>query len=110
MIGSQIIMDLPAGGEDYEENDNITGCGIPAEGREMSLNKSARVQQWPWLAALYHYKEFSEGSEQQFCGGALITDTHILTAAHCLQKYLILIHLINQNLVPIYYVNVPRWF
>ncbi|XP_066155510.1 chymotrypsin-like protease CTRL-1 [Euwallacea fornicatus] len=86
IIGSQLIMDLPAGGEDYEENDNITGCGIPAEGRSMSTTNRTRVQQWPWLAALYHPDEFNRGIEQQFCGGALITDMHVLTAAHCLQK------------------------
>ena len=31
---------------------------------------------FPWQAAIYNGKEF-------MCGGALISKTHILTAAHC---------------------------
>ncbi|XP_050313186.1 trypsin-1-like [Anthonomus grandis grandis] len=85
LIGSQLVQDLPAGGEDYDENNNVTGCGIPAEGRSNKSAQGARVQQWPWLAALYHPNDLEQGTGQQFCGGALITDTHVLTAAHCLQ-------------------------
>jgi len=32
--------------------------------------------EWPWIAALLN-------NGRQFCGGSLITDRHILTAAHC---------------------------
>merc|ERR1719445_1077948 len=32
--------------------------------------------EWPWIAALMN-------NGRQFCGGSLITDRHILTAAHC---------------------------
>ncbi|CAH0562273.1 unnamed protein product [Brassicogethes aeneus] len=83
--GSQIIMNLPAGGNDYDKDDNVTGCGIPLMGRSEVATKSTSIQEWPWMAALYRPKQMMEGSEQQFCGGALITDTHILTAAHCTQ-------------------------
>ncbi|XP_060537122.1 trypsin-1-like isoform X2 [Cylas formicarius] len=81
VIGSQLIMDLPAGGEDYDATDDNTGCGLGENG----VTKAKRIQEWPWLAALYRMKEMQQGLEQQFCGGALITDTHILTAAHCAQ-------------------------
>ncbi|KAL1492643.1 hypothetical protein ABEB36_010872 [Hypothenemus hampei] len=88
MVGSQLIMDLPAGGEDYDDNDDsvITGCGIPAESRSIGASNVKQVQQWPWLAALYYAKQLKNESAEPFCGGALITDTHIITAAHCLQK------------------------
>ncbi|XP_030746277.1 trypsin-like [Sitophilus oryzae] len=85
MIGSQLIMDLPAGGEDYDIKDNLTGCGVPSEARAIPGGVAPRVQEWPWLAALFRPQDLAEGLEQQFCGGAVITDLHILTAAHCLQ-------------------------
>ncbi|XP_076764986.1 proclotting enzyme [Xylocopa sonorina] len=37
---------------------------------------NADLGEWPWIAALFN-------SGRQFCGGSLIDDLHILTAAHC---------------------------
>jgi len=34
------------------------------------------VNEWPWQAALMY-------GSQQFCGGSLINDRYVLTAAHC---------------------------
>ncbi|XP_072402482.1 venom protease-like [Diabrotica undecimpunctata] len=83
VVGSQLIIDLPAGGDDYDEGDKYTGCGLAVEGRTKVATKTTSIQEWPWMAALYRYKQLKQGLENQFCGGALITDTHILTAAHC---------------------------
>ncbi|XP_018566664.1 trypsin-1-like isoform X2 [Anoplophora glabripennis] len=82
--GSHIVMDLPAGGYDYDDNATNTGCGIPDKGRSVKDTKSG-IQEWPWIAALYRQKQLEQGLEQQFCGGSLITDTHVLTASHCVQ-------------------------
>ncbi|KAJ8923627.1 hypothetical protein NQ315_010206 [Exocentrus adspersus] len=82
--GSQLVMDLPAGGYDYDDNATNTGCGVSTEGRSFSTRRSG-IQEWPWIAALYRPKQLQQGLEQQFCGGSLITDTHILTASHCVQ-------------------------
>jgi len=40
----------------------------------------AKVNEFPWMAALMRNGE-------QFCGGALIADTWVLTAAHCTEKF-----------------------
>lgn len=36
--------------------------------------------EWPWIAALLRDKT------DQYCGGVLITDQHVLTASHCVDK------------------------
>ncbi|KAF3420870.1 hypothetical protein E2986_00998 [Frieseomelitta varia] len=38
--------------------------------------QNAILGEWPWIAALFN-------GGRQFCGGSLIDDKHILTAAHC---------------------------
>lgn len=44
-------------------------------GRKSELNA------WPWLAAVYLTRSgLSRGTD---CGGALVTDRHVVTAAHC---------------------------
>ena len=39
----------------------------------------ARPHEFPWMAALLN-------NNRQFCGGSLIDDNHILTAAHCVAQ------------------------
>lgn len=40
---------------------------------------NADVGEWPWIAALFN-------GGRQFCGGSLIDDRHILSAAHCVAQ------------------------
>ncbi|XP_052759016.1 proclotting enzyme-like isoform X2 [Galleria mellonella] len=37
---------------------------------------NADLNEWPWIVALFN-------SGRQFCGGSLIDDRHVLSAAHC---------------------------
>ncbi|KAL3289479.1 hypothetical protein HHI36_022902 [Cryptolaemus montrouzieri] len=48
----------------YQDQERIVG------GHNADLNE------WPWIAALFN-------GGRQFCGGSLIDDIHILSAAHC---------------------------
>jgi len=53
-------------------------CGIegPARSDKIVGGMEAEEHQWPWIVALFI-------DDAWFCGGALISDTHVLTAAHC---------------------------
>ena len=42
----------------------------------------AQPRQFPWMAGLMSFSR----QRNPFCGGTLITDRHIVTAAHCLQS------------------------
>lgn len=48
----------------YQDQERIVG------------GQNADLGEWPWIAALFN-------SGRQFCGGSLIDNIHILTAAHC---------------------------
>ncbi|KAL7629903.1 UNVERIFIED_CONTAM: hypothetical protein RMT77_019978, partial [Armadillidium vulgare] len=49
--------------------------------RRIVGGKPADPKDWPWMAAILRK------SGSQFCGGVLITDRHVLTAAHCVVQF-----------------------
>jgi len=56
----------------------IAGCGVSTiAGSRIVGGQLADPQEWPWMVAL-----MTDG-DYHFCGGVLITDLHVLTAAHC---------------------------
>ncbi|XP_018426322.1 PREDICTED: serine protease 27-like [Nanorana parkeri] len=55
---------------------NLTGCGRPMERIVGGVN--AVQGEWPWQISL-QMKNIS------YCGGSLLTDSWVLTAAHCFQ-------------------------
>ena len=54
-------------------------CGMPGPNSRIVGGEEATPHQYPWMAALFI-------DDKWFCGGSLITDRHILTAAHCVAQ------------------------
>ncbi|EFN86241.1 proclotting enzyme [Harpegnathos saltator] len=58
---------------------NLSQCGAKNGNQDQERivgGRPADPGEWPWIAALFN-------AGRQFCGGSLIDDRHILTAAHC---------------------------
>ncbi|XP_053683030.1 transmembrane protease serine 9-like [Sabethes cyaneus] len=64
---------------------NPPQCGIPQiAGNELILNGlETSPGDWPWHVAIYHRK----GRSMEFaCGGSIINEQFVLTAAHCIMN------------------------
>ncbi|XP_055636250.1 proclotting enzyme-like [Toxorhynchites rutilus septentrionalis] len=96
-IGPEFSVRLPAQGDDgYDPVEGLDGDGSNDEGRDAKTEergcgistkqvpkiaggRPADPGEWPWMAAL-----ITNQAQQSFCGGVLVTDRHVLTAAHCM--------------------------
>lgn len=61
------------------------GCGANDKKslfRRIVGGRPADPKDWPWMAALLQKR-----GNDQYCGGTLITDRHVLTAAHCMLPF-----------------------
>jgi serine protease 56 len=95
---NQMAIELPASGNDHvepwqvqdEENGEANrnddddeqerGCGVATKQfPKITGGRPADPQEYPWMAALIS----SRKAKGAFCGGVLITDRHVLSAAHC---------------------------
>ncbi|CAH0383608.1 unnamed protein product [Bemisia tabaci] len=74
------IVPVETGGGDSTPDYNSAQCGLKngleREEDRIVGGQNARPGEWPWIAALMN-------GGRQFCGGSLLDNQHVLTAAHC---------------------------
>lgn len=54
----------------------FAACGTNANNSKIVGGHEAEIGRYPWMVALYYNNRF-------ICGGSLINDRYVLTAAHC---------------------------
>ncbi|MGV9267146.1 S1 family peptidase [Kitasatospora sp. NPDC003701] len=60
------------------------GPAAPAQAqRRIVGGAAATTADHPWMVAVASRQQFGNGRSGQFCGGALVTPTKVVTAAHC---------------------------
>ena len=74
----------------YSYLDNPVGCGVSSKSHiqnKITGGQDTSIQDWPWVAALVNASNVDGdtvlGEKGPFCGGVVISKSHILTAAHC---------------------------
>lgn len=57
-------------------------CGIAGE-RRIVNGEPAKINEYPWTAALLRKSWLGTVSKSAYCGGTLINDRYVVTASHC---------------------------
>nr|XP_026485598.1 transmembrane protease serine 9-like [Vanessa tameamea] len=73
------ISDVPNGEDKFDKNDGCNcRCGERNEASRIVGGVETAVNEFPWVARLTYFNKF-------YCGGMLINDRYVLTAAHCVK-------------------------
>ena len=62
-------------------------CGASLLDRKVVGGKEASEGKWPWMVQLSAKARERGTTYKHLCGGVLISETHVLTAAHCFDQH-----------------------
>lgn len=81
-VGPQVIDDINDNSVDelrIVNRPDQRGCGLTTKQfPRITGGRPAELEEWPWMVAILRPR-----LPHVHCGGALVTDRHVLTAAHC---------------------------
>ncbi|XP_068245825.1 venom protease-like [Palaemon carinicauda] len=66
-----------------QSSSNNIGCGITALATRIVGGTAANIKEHPWIVSILR----TGVNPNQYCGGALLSNRHVLTAAHCLAGF-----------------------
>nr|AID60288.1 easter-4 [Nilaparvata lugens]APA33882.1 seminal fluid protein [Nilaparvata lugens] len=64
---------------------NDKSCGHENHMRVLG-GRNATLGEFPWMALVLIISEFDSGEKINYCGGSIINDRYVVTAAHCVRK------------------------
>lgn len=71
------------------------GCGERNDASRIVGGQPTGINEFPWMARLSYFNRF-------YCGGMLINDRYVLTAAHCVKGWVLSTRLSPPNQIPMY--------
>ena len=80
-IAINLVLSIIPAGQCFVQDKS---CGIPGQlalSAFVGGGSVANRKEWPWFVSLRIH--FSSDNSSQLCGGSLLTQKHVLTAAHC---------------------------
>lgn len=77
-----ITFTLPENTINRKTDLSVKECGLSNQENRIVGGRPAEPNKYPWLARLVYDGKFH-------CGASLLTNDYVITAAHCLRKYVI---------------------
>lgn len=65
----------------------VSGCGVRPEISAIVGGVDSMPNSWPWAAAIFQRSPRDPSKRQFICGGSILNEQYIVTAAHCVVRY-----------------------